>query len=109
MFVSWSADILVVSQISFPSQTSSPQNPWAKVGSIITSPKAAVFLLWNVLVGFVFGAMGFKSWLLEDLAGVNSCDAAKNLKLLQGLCLTVNCLGEDKISNNLSDFVLIFR
>ena len=95
MLVFWTADILTVSRLDMPaSAVTSPANPWAEVGStMLTTARARVFLLWCVTVGFVFGAMGFKSWLLEDLAGVNSCSAAKNLKLLQGLCLTVNCLG----------------
>ena len=74
------------------------KNPWAAIGSLRTSGRALVFLLWCVLVGFVFGAMGFKTWLLEDLAGSNSCSTSKNIKFLQGLCLTVNCLGNPTLT-----------
>ena len=94
MLIFWSADIFVVSSLQIAPQTVTSTNPWAEVGSLITSPRTLVFLLWCVLVGFGFGAMGFKTWLLEDLAGANTCSVAKNLKFLQGLCLTVNCLGK---------------
>jgi hypothetical protein len=48
------------------------------------------------MVGFVFGAMGLHFWLLEDLGGNKSCDDSRNIKLLQGLCLTVNCIVKGK-------------
>ena len=53
------------------------------------------FLTWSTMVGFCFGSMGLHFWLLEDLAGeASDCREASQIKLLQGLCLSVNCLGE---------------
>ena len=60
---------------------------------MFSSMKTIAFLFWCVMVGFVFGAMGLHFWLLEDLGGNKSCDDSRNIKLLQGLCLTVNCIG----------------
>ena len=69
-------------------------NPWAEVGKMFSSMKTIALLFWCVMVGFVFGAMGLHFWLLEDLGGNKSCDDSRNIKLLQGLCLTVNCIGK---------------
>ena len=62
---------------------------------MFSSLKTVAFLFWCVMVGFVFGAMGLHFWLLEDLGGSKSCDDSRNIKLLQGLCLTVNCIGKE--------------
>ena len=97
MLLCWAADILVVSSLSTPLQTITPTNPWADVASLLTSYRTLAFLAWCLMVGIVFGSMGLHFWLLEDLAGTNTCRAATSLKLLQGLCLTVNCLGETPV------------
>ena len=97
MLVCWAADILVVSSLSPPHQTVSTSNPWADVASLLTGYSTLAFLAWCLMVGLVFGSMGLHFWLLEDLAGSNSCREATSLKLLQGLCLTVNCLGETPV------------
>ena len=97
MLVCWTADILVVSKLDIPEEKVTSSNPWADVGGLLSSPRTLVFLSWCAMVGFVFGSMGLHFWLLEDLAGVSTCQVATNLKLLQGLCLTVNCLGETPV------------
>ena len=95
MLIFWTADVIVVSTLDVPDQKVTSQNPWMLIGGLLTSGRTLVFLLWCILVGFGFGSMGFKTWLLEDLAGENTCSVAKNLKFLQGLCLTFNCLGRN--------------
>ena len=97
MLVCWAADILVVSSLSTTQQAVTASNPWAEVASLLTHRRTLAFLAWSLMVGLVFGSMGLHFWLLEDLAGGNSCSQAEGLKLLQGLCLTVNCLGETPV------------
>ena len=97
MLVCWAADILVVSSLTSPLQAVTATNPWADVFSLLTNYRTLAFLAWCLMVGTVFGSMGLHFWLLEDLAGTNTCSAASSLKLLQGLCLTVNCLGETPV------------
>ena len=97
MLVCWTADILVVSSLQTPPQAVTATNPWADVASLLTNYRTLAFLAWCLMVGTVFGSMGLHFWLLEDLAGTNTCSAASSLKLLQGLCLTVNCLGETPV------------
>ena len=94
MAACWAADLVVVSGLRVPEHAGVSRNPWADVGKLFSSFKTMAFLFWCVMVGFVFGAMGLHFWLLEDLGGSKSCDDSRNIKLLQGLCLTVNCIGE---------------
>ena len=97
MLVCWAADILVVSRLDIPEQKVNSSNPWADVGGLLSSFRTLAFLSWCAMVGFVFGSMGLHFWLVEDLAGESTCEVATNLKLLQGLCLTVNCLAETPV------------
>ena len=56
--------------------------------------RVVVFLLWTILVGIAFGVMQLLFWFLEDLNQGDSCEETQSLKILQGFCMTTNCIGE---------------
>jgi len=94
MFICWFMDLLVVYRLRVPEHAGKSRNPWLEVWSLLSQARVLVFLLWAVLVGAAFGVMGLQFWLLEDLNSGDTCEETQSLKILQGLCLTVNCIGE---------------
>lgn len=95
MILFWALDLLVISRMRIPEQAGVSRNPWSEVGRLATNIHTLAFLVWCIIVGFGFGSMGLHFWLIEDLGkGASSCAESRNMKLLQGLCLAFNCLGE---------------
>ncbi|TRY69999.1 hypothetical protein TCAL_07338 [Tigriopus californicus] len=95
MSIAWLMDILVVGYLEIPnSNVHRPHSPWQALTGSFMNIETLIFLFYCIIVGICFSALPFHFILLEELGSKGSCASIQALKLLQGLCLSLNCTGE---------------
>lgn len=97
-------DFIVSSTIKYEQQKLS-QNILHDIGRVITNLKVCIYLIWCIGMGMCTALMwNFLFWLVEELA--QGCDAMTWIKTLEGLIMTIQCVGGETPFFFLSGYII---